>query len=146
MIDLILIGHTVSNFQTVLEPSVNEFRGESQTGFAVRCDTGVLPDGRHGALIIQISLGAYLPDDKPMEEREPFTAAEGTFIFTFESSGDCDRTAMDNALRTSGLQIAVPVLRGVLVGTCELLNLPSVFAFPNFGPDDVTWGINDDDE
>lgn len=145
MIDLILKGHTVSRFEMAMLPSVTEYTGKSQMGYAIRCDTTMSPDSRHGALTIQISIGAYLPDDKPMEERTPFVVLETTFIFTFEASGECNRAAMDDALRSSGLQIAIPVLRGVLVGTCEMLNLPSVFSFPNFSQEDVTWGIEKDE-
>ena len=139
MLDLKMLSYTVVRFQTSLQPEVVQYDGESEKGMAVKCDAYIPSDSRHSVLRIQISIGGYLPDDRPMEERTPFVAFEGEFLFNFESSEELEDSVMEETVKSTGLQAAVPVLRGILVGIGNILNLPPVFSFPPFGPDDIQW-------
>lgn len=139
MSDLMMLGYTVTRFETSLQPEVVNYTGESEKGLAVKCDAYIPSDGRHSVLRIQLSIGGYLPDDKPIEERTPIVVAEGEFLFNFESSAELDDAAMEASVKSTGLQTAIPVLRGILVGVGNILNLPPIFSFPPFGPEDIEW-------
>ena len=139
MSDLMMLGYTVTRFETSLQPDVVHFNGESDKGLAVKCDAYIPSDGKHSVLRMQISIAGYLPDSKPMEERAPFVVAEGEFLFNFESADELNDSAMEEAVKTTGLQAAIPVARGILVGIGNILNLPPVFSFPPFSPDDIEW-------
>ena len=139
MADLMMLGYNVSRFETSLQPEIIHFNGESEKGLAVKCDAHIPSDGKHSVLRIQISIAGYNPGEKPIEERTPFVVAEGEFLFNFESSEALDDSAMEASVKTTGLQVAVPILRGILVGIANILNLPPVFSFPPFGPEDIEW-------
>lgn len=146
MSDLMMLGYTVTHFETSLHPEVVHFTGESEKGLAVKCDAYIPSDSKHSVLRIQLSIGGYLPDGKPIEERTPIVVAEGEFLFNFESSDKLDDPTMEASVKSTGLQAAIPVLRGILVGVGNILNLPPVFSFPSFGPDDIEWETDEAEE
>lgn len=154
MHDIKMMGYTVASLQTVLQPEVNLFSGESEKGMSVQCNAFVPDDGQHGVLRMQISIGAYLPGeapdaasgDTPDEEHLPFVVLEADTYFSFEVPDKMAGDALESALKTTGLDAAIPVLRGVLVGVGSLLNLPPVFSFPHFSADDVEWDVDTNPE
>ncbi|MDO4866338.1 MAG: hypothetical protein Q4C10_07240 [Clostridia bacterium] len=145
MSDLVMLGFTVVHFETELQPEVVQFDGKSDKGMAINCDAYIPGDGKHSVLRIQISICGYLPGEKPLNERKPFVKVDGEFLFNFESVVELENSEMEATVKTVGLQTAIPVLRGLLVGVCNMLNLPPVFSFPPVGPEDIDWDSEEDE-
>ena len=70
---------------------------------------------------------------------EPFARASGTFHFLFESSEPAEPATINAALRSSGIEIALSVIRGLIGGATTLLSLPPVYTIPYVDPTVIEW-------
>lgn len=139
MIDLKLTGYTVERFNTLLTPDVANMSDSPENSMRFRFGTGYSADLNSAVLHIEMRLEA-----KNSGDEKPFASIESLFHFTFETPDSVPESSIDEALRTTGLQLSLPVARGLIVGVSSMLNLPDVFSFPPVDFEKVEWRSTDE--
>ena len=134
MTDLKLLGYTTERLDAQLFPSVSNMGNNVQNSLEFNCQTGHAPDLSNAGLRIDLCVTAKNTDDE-----SPFTRIQGIFYFTFETNEKQPIPEVDKYLQTTGLQIVMPIIRGIIVGVAKMLNLPDVFSFPPINNTDVQW-------
>ena len=134
MNDLKLLSYTTEHFDAQLFPNISEMGDDVQNTLEFNCQTAHSPDLKNCGLRIDISVTGKNADDN-----NPFTRINGIFYFTFESDPKQPIPEVDHYLQTTGLQIIIPIIRGIIVGIAKMLNLPDVFSFPPINNSDVEW-------
>jgi len=139
MIDLKLIGYTVEHFETLLTPDVANMNDDITFGLELYCNSDVVDDLKRGIMRVMITVTAANEG-----KDDPFAKADGIFHFLFDAAEASEREAINASIRSNGIEIALPIIRGLIVGAASLLSLPPVFSFPHVDPSDIVW--EDDSE
>ena len=140
MIDLKLIGYTVEHFETILTPEVINMDDDPVFGMEMDCNSDAIDDQK-GIMRVIISVTATNDGSA-----EPFARADGTFHVLFEASEAAKRDEINTAIRSSGVEMAMPIIRALIVGAANLLSLPPVFSFPHVDPLEIVWNDDSEDE
>lgn len=134
MIDLRIIGYTVEHFESTLTPDVLNMADDPVSRMELHCNSTALDDKSGGMLRCVITVSAA--ND---EQAEPFARIDGAFNFLFGCEDESDPDAINDALRITGIEIALAVIRGLITGATGLFSLPSVFDFPHIDVADISW-------
>ena len=134
MTDLKLLSYTTEHLEAKLFPNVTDMGDNVQNTLGFNCQTGHAPDLKNAGLRIDLCVTA-----KNADADKPFTHIKGIFYFTFETNEMQSVPEVDKYLQTTGVQIVLPIIRGIIVGIAKMLNLPDVFSFPTVNSSDVEW-------
>ena len=139
MKEIALCGYNTSSYEASLGPGIESFDGESKKSLLVHCFTVLDPNGVNSMLGVDIEICGFLPDQEPDAEHEPFLRMNCQCIFQFEAAEPVSDEEMETYLRNDGVMIAIPLMRGMLVGAANILNLPDIFSFPPVDPKMISW-------
>ena len=139
MANLEINGYTVIHLDTTLMPSVQEFTGESKKLLSLNCKSMTTPDNSEGVLTFDISIEVHLPDAQDGKDHDPILVTNAQFMFSFSPDETVSESELVDMVTTTGVQVALPIMRGILAGTGNMLNHPDVYDFPSFKPDMIIW-------
>ncbi len=146
MANLEILGYTVVHMDTTLMPTVLEYNGESEKHLSLNCKSMAAPDNSEGVLSFDVTIDVRLPKDQDSEERDPILATNAQFMFSFAPDESVSEDELMQMITTAGVQIAIPIIRGILAGVGNMLNHPDVYDFATFKPEIITWHKDDDTE
>lgn len=134
MLDLILRGHTVEHFECSMTPEIASISDDSDITMSFECRSGSLSDQHHAILRVELIIKATNPGQK-----EAFAQANAVFHIAFESLASASNDDLINAVQSSGIQLAMPLIRAIIVGATNMLGFPDVFSFPSVDYSKIEW-------
>ena len=146
MANLEIKGYTVIHLDTTLNPSIQHFTGESKKFLSLNCKSMTSPDNSEGILAFDISIEVHLPNDQDSKQQDPILVTNAQFMFSFAPDEAVSESQLTELTTTTGVQIAIPIMRSILAGTGNILNHPEVYDFPTFKPDMIKWQSEDEAE
>ena len=140
MLDLKMLGYTVERLETNLSPVVKELEGEYQNSMKFNCYSHPASNDVYGSIRIELTMDVCLKDKiESNQDREPFVTLNGVFHVAFEASEKVTEEEFDRGLKSTGARIALPVIRGIIVGVTSIMGYPNVFSFPQIDPEVIHW-------
>ena len=139
MANLEMIGYTVLHYESTLLPAIQKYTGECRKHLDLECRNMVSPDDREAVLTFDISTEVCLPEQSGSSEKQPIVQTNGRFMFSFTTDEEVPESILVDMSRNTGVQMAVPIIRGIIAGMGNMLNHPDVYDFPTFNPEIIQW-------
>ena len=139
MANIEMLGYTVLHLETSLFSNVQQYNGESAKHLQLNCRTMTSSDSDEGVLTFDVFIEACLPENHDTDDRKPIIQTTAKFMFSFTSNEGISEDELSEMMRTTGTQMAIPIIRGILAGVGNMLCHPDVYDFPSFRPEIINW-------
>jgi len=133
MTDLKLIGYSAEHFETSLTVDDDEIDKNVRFHIHLFGRTQALDDHTKGILRVEIKIEGNKGNDIV------FAALNCAFNLLFETDSEVDSEQMNALLRSVGIESAIPLIRGIVVGATNMLGLPGFFNFPSIDTSQIEW-------